>query len=81
MFGIPSPQLIGAALIASGLLAGGAYFKGRSDGYAIGTAKGVSATMDQLEQRGQINEEVRNLEECNLVLELNPDGVCDQRAD
>ena len=81
MFGLPNPYLIGGAVIAASLAFGGAYLKGRSDGYALGTAKGVTATMDQLEQRGQINEEVRSLEECKLVRELNPGGVCEQRTD
>jgi hypothetical protein len=81
MFGLPNPYLIGAAVIAACVATGGVYLKGRSDGYSLGTAKGVTATMDQLEERGQINEEVRKLEECKLVLELNPDGVCGDSAD
>ncbi len=81
MFSFLNPQiLIGGALVLS-LATGGAYFKGRSDGYALGTATGVSATMDQLQERGQINEAVRKTGECDLILELNPDGLCIDSAD
>jgi hypothetical protein len=77
MFGLPNPYLIGGAAIAASLVVGGAYIKGRSDGYALGTAAGVTATMDQLEERGQINETIRNLGECELIRELG--GLCDQQ--
>ena len=62
---------LAGALLASGPV----YLKGRADGHALGAAKGVIATMDQLERRGQINEDVRKTGECDLIIELG--GVCD----
>jgi len=81
MLGLLNPQILIGGAVAAALLVGGAYLKGRSDGYALGTAKGVSATMDQLEERGQINEAVRKTTECELARELNPGSVCGDGTD
>jgi hypothetical protein len=75
MFGLGTLQVAVIASIIAGLATGAAYLKGRSDGFALGAAKGVTATMDQLEQRGQINEAVRKTGECDLIVELG--GVCE----
>jgi predicted Kef-type K+ transport protein len=79
MFGFGSMQMIGVMAVAGGLLLGCAYVKGRVDGYALGAAKGVTAAIDQLEERGQINEAVRKVGVCDLIIELG--GVCADRVD
>ena len=75
MFGFAAPKIIAMLCAVSFVLATTAYFKGRMDGKAIGAAQGVIATMEQLQARGQINEAVRSLDECDLITELG--GVCE----
>jgi hypothetical protein len=75
MFGFAAPKIIAMLCAVSFALIVSAYFKGRIDGKTIGAAQGVIATMDQLQARGQINEAVRNLDECDLIIELG--GVCE----
>ena len=79
MFGFLNPQVMIGGAVVIALASGAGYIKGRSDGYALGTAKGVTATMEQLQQRGEINEDVRNTGECELIVELG--GVCGDGTD
>ena len=70
------PYLAAGALALFALWSTGIYIKGRADGDAIGESRGIQSTFNQLKERGLINEDVRNADDCQLVVELG--GVCDQ---
>ena len=80
--------MIGAAIrpyLAAGALAlvvgviGTAYLKGRADGAALAETRAMRATIEQLRERGLINEAVRDTSDCDLIVELG--GVCDDLGD
>ena len=85
MFGIPNPvSWLRTAVIAA--LAAGAvglitYAKGHSDGRDYERAKAALATLEQLEERGMINEEVRSLDDCDLLVELGVVSLPDECAE
>lgn len=58
-----------------------AYMAGQWHGRDIATekaeARAAKATIEQLKERGLINEQVRNISDCALARELNPGVVCD----
>lgn len=59
-----------------GLVAGSAgYVKGRADGAAVAETRAMKATIEQMRQRGMINEDVRGLPDPALCRELG--GLCD----
>mgnify|MGYP001216090148 CR=1 FL=1 len=60
--------LIGLAIVAAAYVTG--YINGRSDGKAIAAKAAVEATINQLKERGMINEAVRNLDARSLCIEL-----------
>lgn len=70
-----------AATVLAALAVGFAYWKGRHDGATIAEARTATATIDQLRERGLINESVRELPACDLLRELDPDSVCDGLGD
>ena len=51
------------------------YGKGRTDGAAVAESRVMKATIEQMRQRGMINEDVRKLPDAALCRELG--GVCD----
>ena len=70
------PYLAAGALALFALWSTGLYMKGRADGAAVAESKAIQSTFNQLKERGLINEDVRNADDCDLVVELG--GVCDQ---
>lgn len=50
---------------------------GRTVASANAEARIAKATIRQLKERGLINEAVKSVPDCQLVHELNPDGLCD----
>ena len=63
-------QVLGAAVLLAGVVAVLVYAKGHGDGRAYEQAKQAQATVDQLEERNQINDTVRTLDDCDLLREL-----------
>ena len=78
------PFWIKAGVLCAALVAG-AYGLGEWNGArmerAEAEARGAKATIEQLRQRGLINEAVRDVPACDLARELNPDSVCDDLAE
>lgn len=73
---LPSPvKWGGLALVAAFLAYNAGSFIGYRNGQAAADARSLKATIEQLRERGLINEDVRNLSDCQLVVELG--GVCD----
>ena len=70
------PYIAAGALALFALWSTGLYMKGRADGAAVAESKAIQSTFNQLKERGLINEDVRNTDDCELVVELG--GVCDQ---
>lgn len=70
MFGLSTIQTAGAAFLLLSLTVGGAYVKGRSDGDAIGRVKTLQAINNQLNERGETDAEVRDLDVAGLCADL-----------
>ena len=67
----------GIAALAAGVVGILAYAKGNADGRAYERAKQDRAALEAIEQRGQINEEVRRLDDGSLLCDILgglPDG-------
>ena len=82
--------MIGAAIrpyLAVGAVAlllashAGVYLKGRADSAAVAETRAMQSTIKQLQERGLINEAVRDTSDCDLARELNPSVVCDRPGD
>ena len=69
------PYLAACALALVVGAIGTAYLKGRADGAAVAESRAMQATIEQLRERGLINEAVRDASDCDLIIELG--GVCD----
>lgn len=63
-----------AALLGFGAASLG-YLKGIADGAAEAESRAMKATIEQMRQRGMINEDVRGLPDAALCRELG--GLCD----
>ncbi len=64
------PYLVAGALVALLGWSGAIYLKGRSDGASVAETRAIKSTIEQLEQRGQINEAVRDTDAADLCIEL-----------
>ncbi|MTH94776.1 hypothetical protein [Roseibium sp. RKSG952] len=81
IFGLSHIQLLGAALIAAFLLAGGMYLKGRSDGREAARTASLQSTIDQLTERSRTDEEISEMDDPAICRALGgrvlADGTCD----
>lgn len=69
-----------AGLLATGGAIGGAYLKGRSDGYSSAEADARQKVIEQLTERNSINESVSHLSSADLCAKLGgvfKDGQCE----
>lgn len=78
MIGLPNPYIALGAVVAFSVAVGGAYWKGRTDGRDLKVAEIAKATMKQLEERGVINETVRDADIADICVELG--GLPDECA-
>ena len=69
------PYLAAGALALLAATHTGLYLKGRADEAALAETRAMRATIEQLRERGLINEAVRDTSDCDLIVELG--GVCD----
>jgi hypothetical protein len=70
-------RIAGIAALVAGVVGVIAYAKGNMDGRAYERAKQVREAMEAIEERGRINEEVRELDDGSLVCDILgglPDG-------
>ena len=74
LFSLPGKIITGLVLL--GLVYGAGQYQGRSAATAKAEARAAKATIEQLKERGLINESVSGLSDCDLLRELDPDGVC-----
>lgn len=70
------PYIAAGALALFALWSTGVYLKGRADGASVAEIRGAKATLDQLKERGLINEDVRNADDCDLLADIGV--MCDQ---
>ena len=68
-------RIAGVAALVAGVVGVIAYTKGNMDGRAYERAKQVREAMEAIEERGRINEEVRELDNCDLLRELGVSGM------
>lgn len=70
-------RIAGISALVAGVVGVIAYTKGNMDGRAYERAKQVREAMEAIEERGRINEEVRELDDGSLVCDILgglPDG-------
>lgn len=75
LFSFPGKIITGLVLL--GVVYGAGQYQGRSAAMAKAGARAAKATIEQLKERGLINESVSGLSDCDLLHELDPDGLCD----
>jgi hypothetical protein len=63
-------RIAGIALLVAGVVGVVAYAKGNADGRAYERAKQDRASLEAIEQRGQINEDVRRLDDGSLLCDI-----------
>ena len=71
--------LAAGALAAFIAWSGAVYLKGRADCASVAEQRAMQATIEQLRERGLINEAVRDTSDCDLIIELG--GVCDDTGE
>lgn len=70
------PKMIGIAVLAGGIGWGAGYLQGKGAAQADAENESLRSTIEQLQERGLINEDVQGLSDCELVIELG--GVCSE---
>lgn len=76
---IPTPVKYAAvALFAVVLAYNAGKWRGASQESAAAEVRAAKATIEQLRERGMINEAVKDLSDCQLARDINPDSVCDE---
>ena len=71
------PGKIAMVAFAIGLAYTAGQWQGRTAANANAEARGAKATIEAMRERGLINETVSSMDDCALLLDLNPDSVCD----
>lgn len=83
MFGVPNPlswlSSVGIVMGVAAVVGLIAYTKGSLDGRASERVNVVNAALEQIQERSENNEAVRDLNACDLIVELGgvPNGCTD----
>lgn len=70
MFAFPRLKTLGYTALAAGVVGTLAYAKGNYDGRDSERVRAVNAALEQIQQRDENNEAVRDLDRCALIVEL-----------
>jgi hypothetical protein len=81
MFGLGKLQTMAIAVVVLSMIAGGIYWRGRSDGISSERYKSLQATINQLKERAETDAEIRDMDVSDLCVllggSMSDDGECE----